>query len=148
MSLSAVQCCSVEKILFSVKSHCREFCQWDGQQETVYWTPILKVMSLLFYWVGLFSCIRYTNVLFNHIALLRQSQPFKILLTGCSLFYIYIPWPFPPVWGVADNTKEQQKQWGFYSVLLAMTRDPAEFVWHCWSNTAHPTPSSTTYVAS
>ena len=24
---------------------------------------------------------------------------------------IYIPWPFPPVWGVADNTKETTKQW-------------------------------------
>ena len=22
-----------------------------------------------------------------------------------------------------------------------MTRDPAEFGWHCWSNTAHPPPS-------
>ena len=29
-----------------------------------------------------------------------------------------------------------------------MTRDPAKFGWHCWSNTAHPPPSSTTYVAS
>ena len=41
---------------------------------------------------------------------------------------------------VADNTKkkQQQKQWGFHSVLLAMMRDSAEFEWHCWSNTAHP----------
>ena len=23
--------------------------------------------------------------------------------------YIYIPWPFPPAWGVADNTKETTK---------------------------------------
>ena len=61
---------------------------------------------------------------------------------------IYIPWPFPPAWGVADNTEEQQKQWGPHSVPLAMTRDPAEFGWHCWSNAAHPPPSSTTYVAS
>ena len=61
---------------------------------------------------------------------------------------IYIPWPFPPVCGVANNTKEQQKQWGPHSVPLAMTRDPAEFGWHCRSNTAHPPPSSTTYVAS
>ena len=61
---------------------------------------------------------------------------------------IYIPWPFPPVSGVADNIKEQQKQWGPHSVPLAMTRDPAEFGWHCWSTTAHPPPSSTTYVAS
>ena len=29
-----------------------------------------------------------------------------------------------------------------------MTRDPAQFGWHCWSNTAHPPPSFTTYVAS
>ena len=60
-----------------------------------------------------------------------------------KVYSIYIPWPFHPVWGVADNTKEQRKQWGIYSVLLAMTRDPAEFGWHCWSNTAHPPTSST-----
>ena len=24
----------------------------------------------------------------------------------------YIPWPFPPVWGVADNTKETTKTMG------------------------------------
>ena len=55
---------------------------------------------------------------------------------------------FPQFGGVADNTKETTKQWGFHSVLLAMTRDPAEFGWHCWSNTAHPPPSSTTYAVS
>ena len=27
-----------------------------------------------------------------------------------------------------------------HSVLLAMTRDPAKFGWHCWSDTAHPHP--------
>ena len=54
--------------------------------------------------------------------------------------YIYVPWPFPPSWGVADNTKKATKTMGFYSVLLAVTRDPAEFGWHCWSNTAHPPP--------
>ena len=34
---------------------------------------------------------------------------------GCSgaSNSIYIPWPFLPVWGVADNTKEQRKQWRF-----------------------------------
>ena len=26
--------------------------------------------------------------------------------------YIYILWPFPPVWGVADNTKETTKTMG------------------------------------
>ena len=25
---------------------------------------------------------------------------------------IYTPWPFPPVWGVADNTKETTKTMG------------------------------------
>ena len=64
------------------------------------------------------------------------------------LYSIYIPCPFPPVWGVADNAEETTKQWGFHSVLLAMTRDPAKFGWHCWSNTACPPPSSTTYIAS
>ena len=38
-------------------------------------------------------------------------------------------------WGVADSTKEHRKQWGLYSFLLAMKRDPAEFGWHWWSNT-------------
>ena len=33
-------------------------------------------------------------------------------LKNLSIFYI--PWPFPPVWGVVDNTK-RQKQWVFYS---------------------------------
>ena len=58
--------------------------------------------------------------------------------------YIYTPWPLPPILGGS----RQHKQWGFYSVLLAMTRSPAEFGWHCWSNTAHPPQSSTTYVTS
>ena len=73
---------------------------------------------------------------------------FLFFLTILIYLSIYIPWPFPPVWGVANNTEETTKQWGFHSVLLAMTGDPAEFGWHCWSNTAHPPPSSTTYIAS
>ena len=32
-----------------------------------------------------------------------------------------------PSWGLANNTKE-----------TTMTRDPAEFGWHCWRNIAHP----------
>ena len=76
-----------------------------------------------------------------------EDVQIKFLLLGRYLS-ICIPWPFPPVWGVANNTQETTKQWGFNSVLLAMTRGPAEFGWHCWSNTAHPPPSSTTYVAS
>ena len=72
-------------------------------------------------------------------------------MPNISLANIYlstIPWPFLPVWVVVDNTKKTPKQWGLHSVLLAMTRDPVKFGWHCWSDTAHPPPSSTTYVAS
>ena len=86
----------------------------------------------------------FLEMLFYLQLLIFFCVPFLEML----ILSIYIPWPFPPVLGVADNTKEQQKQWGPHSVPLAMTRDPAEFGWHCWSNTAHPPPSSTTYVAS
>ena len=90
----------------------------------------------------------------NHKCLLFYFLMFfHALLTLLGLYFllgmsIYIPWSFPPVYGVADNTVETTKQWGFHSVLLAMTRDLAEFGWHCWSNTAHPPSSSTTCVAS
>ena len=82
--------------------------------------------------------------IFSATSLMKKRHNIQAVIS----LSIYIPWLFPPVWGVADNTKEQQKQWGPHSVPLAMTRDPAEFGWHCWSNTAHPPPSSTTYVAS
>ena len=36
------------------------------------------------------------------------------LLRG-SYLSIYIPWPFPPVWGVADNTKETNKNNGGFT---------------------------------
>ena len=42
----------------------------------------------------------------------------KSTVKSQSVYSIYIPWPFPPVWGVADNTKEQQKQWGPHSVKV------------------------------
>ena len=69
-----------------------------------------------------------------------RTHPKMMIITLQLSIYVYIPWPFPPLWGVADNTERQQKQWGFYSGLLAMTRDPAEFGWHCRSNTALPPP--------
>ena len=37
-------------------------------------------------------------------AIIKFAQEHEILF--------YIPWPFPPVWGVADNTKKTTKQWG------------------------------------
>ena len=36
------------------------------------------------------------------------------------IYLFHIPWPFPPVWGVADNTKEQYKKGG---VLLRSFRN-------------------------
>ena len=51
------------------------------------------------------------------------SYIYKVCAVGFDCLFIYILWPFPPVWGVADNTNNG----GFYSVLLAMTRDPVEF---------------------
>ena len=52
---------------------------------------------------------------------------------------IYIPWQFPPVWGVANNTEETTKQWGFPLRSSGNDEGPSRVVgWHCWSNTAHP----------
>ena len=65
-----------------------------------------------------------------------------------SSIYLYTLAVSPSLGGSRQHKRNKQKQWGFHSVLPAMTRDPAEFGWHCWSNTAHPPPSSTTYVAS
>ena len=75
------------------------------------------------------------------------SEVFVLLERFFHLLSIYLG-RFPQFGGLPTTQKKQQKQWGFHSVLPAMTRDPAEFGWHCWSNTAHPPPSSTTYVAS
>ena len=41
----------------------------------------------------------------------------QVVSVNLKDYILYIPWLFPPFWGVADNTKKQQKQWGFYSVL-------------------------------
>ena len=59
-------------------------------------------------------------------------------------FYIYILYTLTVSLslGVANNTKK--KKGGITLVLPAMSRDPAEFGWHCWSNTAHSPLSSTT----
>ena len=41
-------------------------------------------------------------------------SPAQVRLLQQIVIYlsIYIPWPFPPVWGVADNTKETTKTMG------------------------------------
>ena len=35
---------------------------------------------------------------------------------------IYMPWPFPPVWGVADNTKETTKTMGGFTSFFQQWR--------------------------
>ena len=42
---------------------------------------------------------------------------YKLNMIKCSLgcLSIYIPRPFPPVWGVADNTKETNKNNGGFT---------------------------------
>ena len=42
----------------------------------------------------------------------------------CRYIYIYIPWPFPPVWGVADNTEETE----FGEKLTSPQLTPPPFV--------------------
>ena len=54
---------------------------------------------------------------------------------GLNYLYLYTLAVSPSLGGSRQH-KKQQKQWGFHSVLLAITRDPADIGWHCWSNTA------------
>ena len=44
---------------------------------------------------------------FNQLAKKNCLKFFSSIKTNS--IYIYIPWSFPPVWGVADNTKETTK---------------------------------------
>ena len=39
----------------------------------------------------------------------KRSEHTKVYT---SIYLFYIPWPFPPIWGVADNTKETTKTIG------------------------------------
>ena len=78
------------------------------------------------------------------------KRPRGVTMRLCVCVYIFYLYTLAisPSLGGSQQHKRQQNQWGPHSVPLAMTRDPAEFGWHCWSNTAHPPPSSTTSVAS
>ena len=78
--------------------------------------------------------------------LMLQSQiTEKCMFDPLPKFYLYTLAVSPSL-GDSRQHKRTTKQWGFHFVLLAMTRDPVEFGWHCWSNTAHPPLSSTTWV--
>ena len=90
---------------------------------------------------------------------LRRSLKLKLTLaghqfllfraTGLFIYFFFLyTLAVSPSLGGSRQHKRNNKNNGFHSVLPAMTRDPAEFGWHCWSNTAHPPQSSTTYVAS
>ena len=66
---------------------------------------------------------------------------FLIVLWKYSYLIVYLSiylGCFSQLGGSRQHKRNKQKQWGFHSVLPAMTRDPAEFGWHCWSNTTHP----------
>ena len=68
---------------------------------------------------------------------MQLQLPLKELHSDQRMYKIYLylyTLAVSPSLGVAGNTKEQQKQWGFHSVLLAMTRYPAEFGWHCYKS--------------
>ena len=57
----------------------------------------------------------HTNslVLSPSLPSLKEAEESSLISTTevlSILLYIYIPWPFPPVWGVADNTKENNKK--------------------------------------
>ena len=43
-------------------------------------------------------------------------------------YLFYIPWPFPPVWGVADNTKETTKTMGVLLRSSSNDKEPSR-VW-------------------
>ena len=87
--------------------------------------------SVCHFWIILSTFIIGNVKIFFPDGVTGTIVMFCLIVKSRSSLSIYIPWPIPPVWGVADNTKETAKQWGFYSILLAMTRDPAKFGWHC-----------------
>ena len=93
--------------------------------------------------------MKYVSKLTNRFCLSRNKSnlPNAVPIWDTVYISIYLG-RFPQFGGSRQHKRNKQKQWGFHSVLLAMTRDPTEFGWHCWSNTAHPPPSSTTYIAS
>ena len=84
-------------------------------------------------YVGSKACVRVGN---------EESEWFPVrvgLRQGCVMspwlfnlyidgvvYSIYIPWPFPPVWGVADNTKETTKTIG------VSLRSSSNALW-CWA---------------
>ena len=43
-------------------------------------------------------------------------------VTFLRFYLFYIPWPFPPVWGVADNTKETNKNNGGFTPFFQQWR--------------------------
>ena len=51
----------------------------------------------------------------NFENLSRRSNFQQLTLYIFTIYSIYIPWPFPPVWGVADNTKETNKNNGGFT---------------------------------
>ena len=69
-------------------------------------------------YVGSKACVRVGNEVSEWFPVrvgLRQGCVMSLWLFNFyidGVVCIYIPWPFPPVWGVADNTKETTKTMG------------------------------------
>ena len=65
-----------------------------------------------------------------------------------SSIYLYTLAVSPSLGGSRQH-KERTKTMGvLLHFFLAVMRDTPKFGWHCWSNTAHPPPSSTTCITS
>ena len=56
------------------------------------------------------------------------TQFIKFYQVVLKLLSIYIPWPFPPVWGLADNTKETTKTMGISLRFSSNDEGPSQ-VW-------------------
>ena len=50
-------------------------------------------------------------ILYNPLNIIHVELP-NLFYPRSHDYIFYIPWPFPPVWGVADNTKETTKTMG------------------------------------
>ena len=82
-------------------SSCSKIACWDG---VTHYLSLAKAAN----WI-----ISSANTLLSLKSLGKALASFStsVFISALDLS-IYIPWPFPPVWGVADNTKETTKTIG------------------------------------
>ena len=132
----AVYVLGVRKVIADILSKCRTLpSNWILDKKSCHWILDLGLIPK----ANLFVT-REKHLLTWHVFSLEDALAFVYL-------YLYTL-AISPSLGGSRQHKRTTKTMGTHSVPLAMTRDPAEFGWHCWSNTAHPPQSFTTYVAS